>query len=86
VAVPSVGPEGLLEDARLLTRERESEAVGRWFGLVRCWIWDGWMDGWMDWDGRRGLLEARPDIVAGFVYVGYLIYRVSVLVERFDCG
>jgi hypothetical protein len=44
------------------------------------------MDGWMDWDRRRGLLEARPDIVAGFVYVGYLIYRVSVLVERFDCG
>jgi hypothetical protein len=42
------------------------------------------MSGWMDWGGWRGLLEARPDIVAGFVYVGYLMYRVSVLVERFD--
>jgi hypothetical protein len=29
VALPSVGPEGLFEAARLLTRERESEAVGR---------------------------------------------------------
>jgi hypothetical protein len=36
--------------------------------------------------GWRGLLEARLDIVAGFVYVGYLMCRVSVLVERFDCG
>jgi hypothetical protein len=49
------------------------------------WLDGGFgMSGWMDWGGWRGLLEARPDIVAGFVYVGYLMYRVSVLVERFD--
>jgi hypothetical protein len=58
VAVPSVGPEGLLEAARLLTWERESEARR---GVSLVWFdggfgMDGWMDGWMDglgWTERR---------------------------------